>query len=97
MYTPQGYNVFDPSVSPPVLLCFWFFCFVFCQRNSSKQNFVKLCSYEGHSVQVRKFAGNSYLICFPVNCIPFELRNLVKVKYTAAETICHRNSSKLLT
>ena len=47
-----GYNVFDPSVSLSVSQSVCQSCFS-CQRNSSEtaqQNFVKLCSYEGHNV-----------------------------------------------
>ena len=47
-----GYNVFDPSVSQSVRQSVRQSCFS-CQRNSSEtaqQNFLKLCSYEGHNV-----------------------------------------------
>ena len=51
-----GYNVFDPSVSQSVRQS----CFS-CQRNSSEtaqQNFMKLCSYEGHIEEMRISIGN---------------------------------------
>ena len=51
-----GYNAFDQSVSQSVRQS----CFS-CQRNSSetaRQNFLKLCSYEGHYVQMRISTGN---------------------------------------
>ena len=47
-----GYNVFDLSVSQSVCQSVCQSCFS-CQHNSSEtaqQNFVKLCSYEGHDV-----------------------------------------------
>ena len=52
-----------------------------CQRNSSEtaqQNFVKLCSYEGHNVQICKSTGNFDSIFFPHIYALFELRNLTK-------------------
>ena len=48
----RGYNVFDPSVSQSVSQSVRQSCFS-CWPNSSEtaqQNFVKLCSYEGHNV-----------------------------------------------
>ena len=48
-----GYNVFDHL---SVIIPFFFFC----QRNSYEtiqQNFMKLCSYAGHTVLMGIFAG----------------------------------------
>ena len=63
-----------------------------CQRNSSEtaqQNFLKLCSIEGHNVH-RKLLFNF----FSIRITPFfELKNLTKMKDTT-ETICQRNSSE---
>ena len=61
-----GYNVFDPSVSQSVSQSVRQSCFS-CQPNSSEtaqQNFVKLCSYEGHNVQMRISTGNFDSIFF---------------------------------
>ena len=44
-----------------------------CQRNSfetARQNFVKLCSYEGHNVQICIFTGNADLILLRSNLYP---------------------------
>ena len=56
-----------------------------CQRNSSKtalQNFMKLYSYEGPTVQMCVFAG-----IFPGSSAPFERGNFT-------ETVCQGNSSE---
>ena len=61
----EGYNVFVPSVSPSV--CQSVSPVFFCQRNSSEtaqQNFVKLCSYEEHTMQMCIYTGNSDSIFF---------------------------------
>ena len=45
-----------------------------CQCNSSEatqQNFVKLCSYEGHNVLICIFTGNADLIFLRSNLYPF--------------------------
>ena len=45
-----------------------------CQRNSSEtaqQNFVKLCSDEGHNVQICIFTGNADLIFLRSDLYPF--------------------------
>ena len=62
-----------------------------CQRNSSEtaqQNFLKLCSNEGHNVQMCISTGN-----FDSIQALLELRNLTKMKDTT-ETVCQRNSSE---
>ena len=64
-----------------------------CQRNSSEtaqQNFVNLCSYKGHNMQIRIFTGNFDSIFFR-NFAVFELRKLTKMKDTS-EIVCQRNS-----
>ena len=45
-----------------------------CRRNFSEtaqQNFLKLCSYEGHNVQICIFTGNADLIFLRSNLYPF--------------------------
>ena len=68
----------------------------FCQRNCSEtaqQNFVKLCSNEGHNVQMCIYTGNFDLIFF-LGAMPlFELRNLTKMKDTT-ETVGQHNSTE---
>ena len=44
-----------------------------CQRNSSEttqQNYLKLCSYEGHNVCICIFTGNADLILLRSNLYP---------------------------
>ena len=77
-----------PSVSQSIRQS----CFS-CQRNSSEtaqQNFVKLCSYEGHNVQMRISTGNFDSFFFSRSYALFELRNLAKMNDTT-ETVCQRN------
>ena len=67
-----------------------------CQCNFSEtaqQNFMELCSYEGHNGMMCIYRGISYLIFFPGNYAPFELRRLSKIRYTT-ETVCQHNSSE---
>ena len=78
-----------PSVSQSVRQS----CFS-CQRNFSEtaqQNFLKLCSYEGHKMHIS--TGNFDSIFFSQSYTIFELRNLTKRKDTT-ETVCQRNSSE---
>ena len=66
-----------------------------CQHNFSEttqQNFLKLCSDEGHKVQICISTGNFDSI-FPLNYPLFELRNLTKMKDTT-ETVCQYNSTE---
>ena len=70
-----------------------------CQRNSfetAQQNFTKLCIYEGQTLKMCIFTGNLYIYIFSGSYmyVPFELRNLTKIKYTT-KSVCNRNSSKL--
>ena len=75
----RGYNVFDPSISKsvsPSVLGFFY------QRNSSEtahQNFVKLCSYEGHTrwyAYLQEFLIHFFFLGV---CASLELRNLTKI------------------
>ena len=85
-----GYNVFDPSVSQSISPV------VSCQHNSSEaaqQNFVKLCSYEGHNVQMCISTWNFDSIFFS-ELNPFLLRNLAKMKDTT-ETVCQHMLNRI--
>ena len=67
-----------------------------CQHNSSEtsqQNMVKLCSYEGHNVSMGISTGNFDSISFSRSNAFFELRNLTKMKDTT-ETGCQCISSE---
>ena len=66
-----------------------------CQRNSSEtaqQNFVKLCSCDGHNMLMCIPTGN-FVQFFSQNYALFEFRNLTKMK-DITETVCQRNSSE---
>ena len=69
---------------------------IVCQRNSSEtaqQNFLKLCSNEGHNVQMCISTGNFDSIFFSWIYALFELRNLMKMKDTT-ETVGQHNSTE---
>ena len=68
-----GYNFLDPSVRLSVCESVLQSCFS-CQRNSSEtaqQNFLKLCSYEGHNAQICISTGNADWILLRSNLCPF--------------------------
>ena len=83
-FFPRSY----PPFSKMNYINYWKFFIATSSPKTVLQRFVKLCSYEGHTVKMCIISGP----IFWGSCNPFELRNLAKINYTEKDFKC--NSSE---